>query len=188
MREGEKSWPGDRTRTEYLPSYSRQLAIPHRPGPYLPSLWGGLLPSRAPRAAHREPTCGVWLGRPRANMPQLSHRQFLSLNSDPIRHFLSFVTILASRNYPLDKFSPLCSRFRGGKCFLLIYPFYCREKIIIGPTLASPGTAAFSGRTYCLPTTVVSTQVFFAVYLYVVTTIPPNFRWFKYVLAASFCA
>ena len=90
MREGEKSWPGDCTRTEYLPSYSRQLAIPHRPGPHMPSLWRSLLPSRAPRAAHQEPACGVWLGRPRANMPQLSHRQFLSLNSDPIRHFLFF--------------------------------------------------------------------------------------------------
>ena len=90
MRKGEKSWPGDRTRTEYLPSYPRQLANPHRPGSYLPSVWGGLLPSRDAPAAHREPTCGVWLGRPRANMPQLSHRQFLSLNSDPIRHFLFF--------------------------------------------------------------------------------------------------
>ena len=128
MREGEKSWPGDCARTEYLPSYSRQLAIPHRPGPHMPSLWRSLLPSRAPRAAHREPTCGVWLGRPRANMPQLSHRQFLSLNSDPIRHFLFFVTILASRYYFFDKFSPLCSRFRGGKCPYFSFIRFIAEK------------------------------------------------------------
>ena len=159
MREGEKSWPGDRTRTEYLPPYSRQLAVPHRPGPYLPSLWGGLLPSRAPRAAHREPTCGVWLGRPCANMPQLPHRQFLSLNPDPIRHFLFFVTILASRYYLFDKFSPLCSRFRGGKCPYFSFIHFIAENLI-RPTLASPGNAALSGRTHCLPTTAVLTQVF----------------------------
>ena len=77
----------------------------------------------------------------------------------PSMTFPISVTILAPRYSLFDKFSPLCLRFRGGKCSCFSSIHFIAENPI-SLTLALPGRVVFSGRTRCLPTTVVLTQVF----------------------------